>query len=222
MSDTKAQFNKHNKRSGDQGELAYEKSLRNYAANIAAQLGTTEQWHIVRTLNIPSLPSDRKRYAGDVDFAIASGNKLVLLDAKNWEEHRFLYSIPTPPRSWTRLLGRHQYGSGVQHIRNHWLGQCIGLSGFSRIHQGQSLLLSQNNNLAVERYRARLASGGVRVSAMVAFLTRGRELNVRFLIWPGFIRSFTDADSFPELYRRLGAPEPVNPAILALLEEMKR
>lgn len=206
------------------GEKSYEGSLRTFARAVSRlHPPYVHSYSFVHSLNIPPGPHDRKAFKGDVDFAIASGNHLVLIDAKLWKPG-FYWSFKLPPRDAVELLGRHKYSSWAQWLYKNLFGRRVALRGLSH-HVNRDWLLSHNMEIALERYRQRLDKHGVVVSAMVVFVLppgkRGFQ-NVSFLRWPGGIQTYKAAAGFDQLYSRLGAPSPVDTEITSLLNRMKR
>ena len=209
-------------RKGEQGERLYEASLRTFATSISTHQ-PPHSYEIFHSLNIPRGAQDRKTFDGDVDFAIASGNRLVLIDAKLWRPGLY-WSIKFPPRTVIELLGNQKYSVWAQWLNRKVLGRRIALRGLSA-HVDGKWFLSQNMELALERYRACLEPHGVEVSAMVVFVAAPREprfLSVSLLRWPGGIATFKAAEGFAHIHSRLRKPEQVHPEVVSLLNRMKR
>jgi hypothetical protein len=207
---------------GEEGERIYGVSLQTFATTISAH-HPPHCYEIVHSLNIPRGPQDRKPLDGDVDFAVASGSHVTLIDVKFWRPG-FYWSVKMPRPEWLELIGRHKHSEWALWLRRNVLGKTFGLRGLSA-HVDGKWTLSQNMAMALERYQSRLSPHGVRVSAAVVFVTAPRKksfLKVFFLRWPGGIPSFDAPGGFTEIYRRLGAPTPVHPRITELLTEMKR
>lgn len=209
-------------RKGEQGERLYEANLRTFA-NTISRLHPPQTYQVVHSLDIPRAARDRKALDGDVDFAVASGNRLVLIDAKLWQPG-FYWSIKFPPRTAIELLGKHAYSAWAQWLYKNVLGRRFGLRGVSA-HVDGKWTMSQNMAMALERYRARLAPHGIEVTAMVVFVSASREQrfqHVSLLRWPGGISTFKAAGGFSQILSRLGSPEPVRPETISLLNSMKR
>lgn len=166
-----------------------------FAAGLQAA-EVSDLYEVYYSLSIPMTPKHPKQMHGDVDVEVANGNTLVLLDVKFWQlgERYWLNSDGNPMKGNEPLL------KGGEHR------------------------LSLNMQLAEERYFELLP--GVNVSSMVGFFPPDygalTPIDVNDLIWPGNIRSYSAAQAYSELYRRLGAPEPVNPSITALCRSMQR
>jgi hypothetical protein len=207
---------------GEEGERLYETSLRTFVTTIST-LQPPRSYSIFHSLNIPVSVHHQKFFVGDVDFAIASGNRLVLIDVKLWQPG-FYWSLKLPSRDSIDLLGDRKNTDAAQWLRRRVFGRRLGLRALSA-HVDGKWFLSHNMEIALERYRARLEKHGVHVTAAVVFISGPRVTgvqNVALLRWPGDIRSYTSADSFTELHHRLGNPAPLHPAITSLLSDMKR
>jgi hypothetical protein len=205
-------------RMGELGENLYRTRLNKFADDISNRF-PSNRYEVRHGLDIPRGKGDRQKLNGDVDFAVASGSHLVLIDAKKWRAGLY-WSIKLPPRSIVELLGKHKHSPWAQWLHKHALGRTVGLRWIFP-HVDGKLFLSENMAMALERYRAALP--GVTVSAMVVFVPKGDEfLGISFLRWPGEIPTFKIAGSYGVLYDRLGVPSPVNPAIANLLNKMNR
>ena len=207
---------------GEHGERLYEANLRTFAHTIST-LHPPHSYEVVHGLNIPRGAQDKRTFDGDVDFAVASGNRLVLIDAKLWQPG-FYWSIKFPRRTAIELLGKHKYSAWAQWLYKNILGRRLALRGLSA-HVDGKWLLSQNMEMALERYRARLDPMGIEVSAMVVFVSVPREhrfQNVSLLRWPGGIPTFKAAEGYSQIHSRLGIPAPVHPEVVSLLNRMKR
>lgn len=133
----------------------------------------------------------------DVDIVIASLLGLVLIDAKKWKQATY----------WSLPDGRFP----MKDLRPH--------------HKDGEWRLSRNMEAAVERYSA--AVPHVRVTALVAFVPTTKDdltsvPNVRFLRWPGGIRSFSAGESFSEIRSRLPAGHPPDPKVTRFLTSLKK
>lgn len=148
-----------------------------------------------KSLGVPRSASGKK-YQSDVDFAIASGNKLILVDAKMWSAGKIYW----------RFFGKVYAG----------LEPMGGKLSEKKI--------SRNMEMARELYQGRLP-GGIKVKSIVVFVpVKGGRLpqSVIGLIWPGGIRSYLPGDGIRKIRRYLGTPKPVNEAIEALAGEMTK
>jgi len=211
-----------NGRVGAEGERTYGRKLHNFARNVANTYDTPELYSIHHSLNIPRSHTDRNAFLGDVDFAVASGDRLVLVDVKIWKRGLY-WSLAMPPRGVIQALESPAPGKVSRWTRDRLLGKTVGFRGFGS-HQPGKWFLSQNMAIAVERYRERLEHHGVSVSAMTVFLpsATGGLHSVRFLLWPGRIRSYLVAPSFSEIEKRLGRPQPPTYPLRELLTQMAR
>ena len=136
-------------------------------------------------------PPGRKPMDGDVDFIIMNGKNILNIDVKNWSVNEPL---------WTD-------NDGV----------------FMRGNTHESKRLSRNMEIAQERWS--LALRGAAVSSMVVFVPSNgaaeKIIDVNRLRWPGDIQSYTAAQSFTEILRRLGRPRPVDPEITKMIADMQ-
>lgn len=167
---------------GDVGEDYFGKGLVN------AGLTRFEAFH---TLGIPAR-SNQAKLRGDVDWVVANGREVVLIDVKRWSG-RYLWSVP----------GVNLPLDGVRPYR------------MRKQKNGPKVWapLSQNMAAALDRYRSALPHANV--TAMVVFVPTvngdrdSGPRDVRFLRWPGGINSYTAGEGFTELKRRLNWPEVV-------------
>lgn len=147
------------------------------------------------SLGIPT-PRGGERYSSDVDIALASGNRLVLVDAKMWAAGKIYWSI----------LGYPMRG----------LAPMRSKGGLKR--------LSRNMETAVARYRSQLP--GHVVKGVVVFVPTskggGLPASVRLLRWPGGIRSYLVGDGLRRISSALGAPEEPSAEIQGLLGRMTK
>lgn len=134
-----------------------------------------------RSLRIPHSPG-QTNYQSDVDMALASGNRLVLIDAK-------------------------MYASGY----TYWsaFGRVFKGTQILKDDDGNPRRLSRNMELAVTRYREALP--GCRVEGVVIFVASGKKSqlpnSVSLLRWPGGIRSYLPNDGMRKIAQILGTPE---------------
>lgn len=184
-----SQFGHHAKIGAD-GERHFQKALIGSKVN--------QDYNIWWSLSIPQDPSGGRRYRGDVDVAIANGNKLVLVDVKKWAAGKVYWSL-----------------FGIS---------SLSFKGFERIGGGSDGGLSKNMSLAVDRYSKNLP--GIQVSAMVVFVPttkRGTVPTLLGLRWPGGIKSYLYNDGARAIRKRLGEPvHEVDPSVAALLGRMLR
>jgi len=187
---------------GARGETQYLKALRN-----ALPPGYT----ITHSLSIPETRDDKAAMSGDVDVAIASGNKLVLIDVKAWKGPSSYWS----PAGVLAVITANLDLKAIPLLVKPW-------RGFRPYLLNGKWKASQNMLLALNRYRKRLK--GADVSAMVVFVPANGAppRSVHLLGWPGGISSFRSKHSFEEIINRLGPPTPPTPAIKQLLAEMSR
>ena len=175
-----------NGRAGEAGEKYYADALR--------RAGIDEKYEVYHGVAIPQIARDKQPPRGDVDFAIASGHNLVLVDVKAWAPAIY-WSIPR--------LGPMKNLTPLRKSNGEWS-------------------LSNNMNMALERFKAKLP--GVAVSAIVVFVPsggRGPIPQVDLLMFPGMIRSLRASVSYSRIETVLGEPREVDPAISVLLHRLK-
>jgi len=163
-------------------------------ADLVKAAGLDVAYDVFYSLGLPSRGAGRQ-YNSDVDAALANGSHVVLVDVKRWKANAFYWSISGLPfKGLTPLVMSGKWG------------------------------LSANMAAAVRKYREALP--GVDVTAMVVFVPSGRgelPVSVRWLRWPGGIRSFTSANFAPEVRRRLGVErQPASAKVVGLLRSMQR
>lgn len=136
-----------------------------------------------------------KKYGSDVDFAVANGDTIVLVDAKMYKGNKFYWS----------------------------LGQNIMEGfGFKKDKQGNKVIASRNMAMAIDFYkiklnaiRSQLAKQGVKTNpvkivAITVFVpTTAKTLptSVRFLTWPGGIKSYLPEAGVKKIRSILGEPQ---------------
>jgi hypothetical protein len=209
-------------RTGAIGEKLYLKRLNTLASTVSDFYGSQHEYEVTHSLNIPRGMKDRQPLRGDVDFAVASGRHLVLVDSKLWKDGLY-WSLPMPPRSSIALIGELGRSPLGQAASSRFLGRTLGMRGLSP-HQPGKWFLSQNMPMAVERYSERLIEHGIKVSGLVAFLDSSGSgtMHVGLLRWSKGISSYSTASSFEQIAKRLGPPEPVAEPIRSLIHKMKR
>lgn len=161
-----------------------------------AGLGT--KYEVYYSLKIPNDPTraDATKYSSDVDVALASGDRLVLVDVKRWAAGKFYWSCFGKPFK------------GVTPMR----------------HNGE-WRLSANMAMAVSRYRKCLPGVRVEgIVVFVPTGLRGERLpaGVGLLRWPGGIRSYVLGPGLDKIKRTLGPSLPVDPRIKGVLGRMVR
>lgn len=151
-------------------------------------------WASIRT---PSAKGGRgKSYRTDIDFAIANGNRLVIIDAKMWSSKNF----------WWSFMGLPFFGF-APHL-DKTTGKWKPLSG--------------NMAMSVDRFRETLP--GSVIEGMVVFTPSNKRgdlpPNVFFLRWPGGIRSFLPSSAVRRIRKFLGEPKSVSPEISGKLTRL--
>jgi len=185
---TKRQFGK-NADIGAAGERAYMQTLR--------KAGLTDIYDVHASLRIPQAKGGGgTRYSSDVDFAVANGNRLILVDVKRW-------------------------ASGF----HYWSFMGFPFKNLVPMMKGGKWRMSANMAGALARYRDNLPGVHVEgLVVFVATNNRGAmPASVGFLRWPGGIPSALSGDSIHRIRRVLGKKaEPVDPKIKSLLGRMTR
>lgn len=146
---------------------------------------------VFASMRIPR-KGNQKDYNTDVDFVIASGNKVILVDVKSWSA----MSKDSDPKR------------GVIKPAVYW-------SAFGTIFNRFAVKekASANMKMALDRYSEYL-KGVAQVEAMVMFApTKGRRgkeylpASVSFLKWPGGIKSYLLRDGLNKSKKRIpGGP----------------
>lgn len=167
-------------------------------AAILAKAGVTRDYEVWYSLRIPKDPRNPggTNYNSDVDVAIASGNKLILVDVKNWASGYHYWSIAGLPFK--------------------------GISPMKK--QNGEWKLGANMAGALARYRANLP--GMSVEAIVVFIPTNAKgalpSSVGLLRWPGGIKSYLHGSGINKIKSFLGKKERVNPKIESLMSNMSR
>src|SRR5690554_3996414 len=112
-------------RLGQLAEKAYKSRLDKHAKYVAETYGSDFEYLICTSLDIPR-KSGGKKYASDVDIAVANGDALILIDVKEWPPGSYI-AFPFLPKSSIRLLGRYQYSDWAQQFSRKCLGKWIGI-----------------------------------------------------------------------------------------------
>lgn len=158
-------------------------------ARLLQSAGLTNDYSVFASMRTPADKSGSgKTYKSDVDFAIANGNSLILIDVKRW----------SAKKSWWSF-GGYPFHGFMPHFQN-----------------GQWKPLSRNMQMALNRTRQHLP--GVRVEAVVIFVATSSGKtppNVSFMTWPGGIHSYLPNPGLRRIRSILGRREPVNRDIQA-------
>lgn len=181
-------------RFGDQAEVGA--SGERYFETLLERAGLTQLYDVHFSLGIPQ-GRDQKatRYNSDVDAVLVNGNKIVLVDVKRWKGNAIYWSVAGLP-----------------------------FRGLAPLSHDKGWKLSANMAAALRRYKEALP--GANITAMVVFVPTQRghlPTSVRWLKWPGEIRSYLSDSGMKEISRRLG-PERTNPhpAITGVLSRLQR
>lgn len=184
-----SKFGRENAAIGARGEK--------YFRDVLERSGLDDEYDIWYSLKLPNDPHNKNatKYSSDVDVALTSGNKLILVDVKMWA---------AGSTYWT-LFG-------------------LPFKGLApMIDKKKGWRLSSNMAAAVDRYKKNLP--GVSVEAMVIFVptkANGGAPMVNFLKWPGDIRSYTSQDGVRKIKKWLGRGEETSPKLRALMGRMVR
>lgn len=189
---------------GEQGEQYFFQGLQ--------RSGVTNLADVRHSVRIPSSPADGRPIQTDVDFTIANGDRLVLIDVKRWAAGSTYWSIP-----WLNLPMKNRRPLLKDHSRS--VESIVELLAARRTRQWA---LSRNMEWALTRYRDALP--GARVSAMVVFVPTsngGMPESVNWLHWPGLIRSYRADQSYGEIQHRLGPRSEPMAKTIALLNRLQ-
>lgn len=182
-------FGRENAATGLRGEQYFRDALN--------RAGLKDEYDIWYSLKIPNDPSNRNatKYSSDVDVALTSGNKLILIDVKMWSAQSAY---------WT-LFG-------------------LPFKGIApMIDKKKGWRLSSNMAAAVDRYKKNVPKASI--DAAVIFVPtkpNGAAPMVSFLKWPGDIRSYTSQDGIRKIKKFLGRGEDTSPELRALMGKMVR
>lgn len=165
-----------------------------YFAQAIAAAGLDRLYATYYSLSLPVTTTSRQHQKSDVDAAVVNGNTIVLIDVKRWKGGTVLWSVSGLP-----------------------------FSGLSPLVMDNGWKLSANMAAAVRRFKEALP--GAKVSAMVVFVPTQRgstPTSVRWLKWPGDIRSYLLADASKELTARLGSPAEPALRVQSLMNSLRR
>jgi hypothetical protein len=160
-----------------------------------ANAGIKEKYSVYRSRSIPASPGQRE-FGGDVDHLAANDAAVLLIDVKMWAGSEFYWSFN---------------GIGFKGM----------LQPALREKEGQPKWpLSRNMEIAVERYTDALPSD-IRVHGIVVFVPPTPQ-SVRFLNWPGGIRSYLADESYDVIERVLGEPSKAREDVDRLLRRWEK
>lgn len=184
-----SKFGHRNAAIGQRGEQYFRTALE--------RAGLDDDYDIWYSLRIPSDPTRRgaAQYTSDVDVALTSGNRLILVDVKMWSAAAPYWSL---------------FGLPFKGIT-------------PMIDPKKGWRLSGNMALAVDRYQKNLP--GVRVEAAVIFVPTKAGAPAPFvslLKWPGGIRSYSAQDGISRIRRSLGASEDTSPKLRSFMGRVVR
>lgn len=156
------------------------------AANAAAGL-SGEKWllkklsaqfpdaHIWFSVRTPAR-TGQKRYNSDIDLVVVNGRRVILIDAKRWEAGHVYWSLfGVPMQGWRRM-------------------------------RRSNTPMKPSRNMAMAQSRVAQDLPGAHVTSMVIYTPtkRGLPTSVRWLRWPGGIRSYLPGDGLHAVPRRVG------------------
>lgn len=166
-------------------------------ATLLAKHGITRDYDVWYSLRIPSDPKNPNgtKYNSDVDVAVASGDRLILIDVKRW-------------------AGGYHY----------WTLFGLPFKGVTPMKKGNKWGLGKNMAGAVSRYRANLPGIRVEaIVVFMPTNARGKAPSSVFALkWPGNIRSYLHGAGLAKIKSALGKPQKVSPKIDSLLNKMAR
>lgn len=184
------------KKYGEKSAAAGRFGEQQFAA-ILNQYGISRDYEIWYSLKLPSDPRNPggTKYASDVDVAIASGNRLLLIDVKRW-------------------AGGYHY----------WTFFGLPFKGITPMMKNGQWKLGANMAGALSRYRSNLSGMRVEaIVVFVPTSNRGAAPSSVFALkWPGGIKSYLHGSALARIRSVLGKSERVNPKIEALLNKMSR
>lgn len=165
-------------------------------AELMRGAGLDAKYSIFYSLNLPSAgPGGGRQYQSDVDVALINGNRIVLVDVKNWKPNVVYWSLGSIP-----------------------------MCNLSPLLRDGRMKHSANMAAAVSRYRQ--AFPHAKVSAMVVFIPSAKgemPISVRWLKWPGGIRSYSLTAAFKEIEARLGStPLPPDMRLIGGVRALER
>ena len=166
-------------------------------AGILDKFGISRDYDVWYSLKLPSDPRNPggTRYNSDVDVAIASGNRLLLIDVKRW-------------------AGGYHY----------WTLFGLPFKGLTPMMKNGQWKLGANMAGALARYRSNLSGMHVE-AIVVFMPTNARgsaPASVFAFRWPGGIKSYLHGAAIAKIKSTLGRSERVNPKIETLLNRMAR
>lgn len=167
-----------------------------YFQGVLERAGLDDMYDIWYSLKIPNDPSNPNatRYSSDVDVALTSGNRLILIDVKMWSA--------TAPY-WS-LFG-------------------LPFKGLTPMIKKGKWELGKNMAMAVSRYQKNLPDTRVEaIVVFVPTKPGGAAPMVNFLKWPGNIRSYNSQDGLRKIKNILGVSEDTSPRLRALMGRMVR
>lgn len=156
------------------------------------------------SLGVPRTTKRQKSYDSDVDIAIAAGNHIVLIDAKYYAAGKYY---------WRKGDGTIMEGFGPKLDTN--TKQPIKVSksmiaAKNRYQQKIDNTINKYNKTAPHNKRL----PKVKVHAVVIFVPTGNRKqlpkSVRFLTYPGRIKSYLPAKGLKKVYSLLGKPKQKN------------
>lgn len=157
--------------------------------------GISSKYEVHSSLNIPDARGSKSSYSSDVDFAVANGGSLILVDVK-------------------------RFASGY----HYWSFMGFPFKGLTPMMKNDKWRLSANMAAAVDRYQQALPGIHVEAMVVFVPTNKTGAMpsSVGLLVWPGRIRSYLAGDSIYKLHKLLGTPEAVSPLTRSLLARMTR
>lgn len=183
-----AKFGRKNTEIGMVGEKYFRDALE--------RAGFDDLYDVWYSLKIPNDPSNpgATEYSSDVDVALTSGNRLILVDVKRWSATAPYWSI---------------FG--------------LPFKGLTPLIKDGKWELGKNMAMAVSRYQKNLPGVRVdAIVVFVPTKPGGSAPMVNFLKWPGDIRSYNTQDGMRKIKNILGVSEDTLPRLRGLMGRMIR
>ena len=187
--DIAKKYGKKSAAAGQFGEQQFAEMLNKY--------GISRDYDVWYSLKLPSDPKNPNgtKYNSDVDAAVASGNRLLLIDVKRW-------------------AGGYHY----------WTFFGLPFKGITPMMKNGQWKLGSNMAGALSRYRANLPGMRVEAIVLfVPTSARGAAPSSVFALrWPGGIKSYLHGAGLAKIKSSMGKSERVNSKIESLLNKMAR
>lgn len=167
-----------------------------YFQGVLDRAGVDKDYDIWYSLKIPNDPKNPNatKYSSDVDVALTSGNRLILVDVKMWSATSAYWSI---------------FG--------------LPFKGLAPMIKNGKWELGKNMAMAVDRYQKNLPGTRVEaIVIFVPTKPGGAAPMVNFLKWPGNISSYNSQSGLRKIRSVLGVSEETAPRLRGLMGRMVR